>query len=148
LRSAGVQVGSNLLISDRAHVIFPYHRAEELYLEESGGERAIGTTMRGIGPCYRDKVGRTHGIRMSDLLRSGSLECRLPKVVEFKNAALSAVSNHQFQPFDAGQLIAQYCQLAEQLRPHITDTTEYLHKAIERGQRVLFEGAQGALLDV
>ena len=93
LRAAGVEVGTNLLISDRAHVIFPYHRKEEEALEggASGDKRAIGTTMRGIGPCYRDKASRVHGVRVSDLLRPASLKQRLERIVKFKNATLGSV---------------------------------------------------------
>ena len=88
LRASGVGVGPNLLISDRAHVILPYHRAEEALMETSEGSEAIGTTMRGIGPCYRDKASRVHGIRMGDLLRPDYFSRRLKGVVEFKNATL------------------------------------------------------------
>lgn len=147
LRSAGVEIGSNLLISDRAHVIFPYHRKEEEYLEGTGDKKTIGTTMRGIGPCYRDKASRVHGIRMGDLLQPALLERRLRRVLEFKNATLSALSPN-FQPFDVAQLLDQYRQAAEKLRSHIIDTTEYLHDALAAGKRLLFEGAQGTLLDV
>jgi adenylosuccinate synthase len=147
LRSAGVAIGENLLISDRAHVIFPYHRKEEEYLEGFGGKKTIGTTMRGIGPCYRDKASRVHGIRMCDLLQPTLLERRLRGVIEFKNATLGALS-HDFEPFDYSQTYEQYRRAAENLRTHITDTTEYLHNALSQGQNLLFEGAQGSLLDV
>jgi adenylosuccinate synthase len=147
LRSAGVQVGENLLISDRAHVIFPYHRKEEECLEGTAAKKAIGTTMRGIGPCYRDKASRVHGIRVGDMLQPGLLDRRLRSVLQYKNPTLAALLA-DFQPFDPDAMIEQYHKVAEQLRPHITDTTEYLHNALAAGKRLLFEGAQGTLLDV
>ncbi len=145
LRSADVEVGSNLLISDRAHVIFPYHAKEEELAEEAAG--AIGTTRRGIGPCYRDKVGRTHGIRVGDLLRPDYFRSRLRMVVEFKNTTLAAAAP-SFSPFSADELFEQYRTLAEKIRPYVTDTTDYLHQAMDADERILFEGAQGTLLDV
>jgi adenylosuccinate synthase len=147
LRSSGVAIGENLLISDRAHVIFPYHRKEEEFLEGYGGNKAIGTTMRGIGPCYRDKASRVHGIRMGDLLDSSLLERRLARVLEYKNATLSALSA-DFVPFKVADLVEQYRGVGDRLRPQITDTIEYLHSALAGGKRLLFEGAQGTLLDV
>jgi adenylosuccinate synthase len=149
LRAAGVEIGGNLLISDRAHVIFPYHRKEEEALEggTTSDKRAIGTTMRGIGPCYRDKASRVHGVRIGDLFRPASLKTRLENIIRFKNATLAGVLPG-FQPFDSAEIIAQYCEAAERLRPHVIDTTEYLHTALDAGKRLLFEGAQGTLLDV
>jgi adenylosuccinate synthase len=147
LRAAGVQVGENLLISDRAHVIFPYHRKEEECLEGTAERKAIGTTMRGIGPCYRDKASRVHGIRVGDLLQPSLLDRRMRAVLAYKNPTLAALLP-DFEPFDPDTMIAQYHKAAEQLRPHITDTTEYLHNALAAGKRLLFEGAQGTLLDV
>jgi adenylosuccinate synthase len=147
LRSSGVPIGENLLISDRAHVIFPYHRKEEEYLEDTGGKRAIGTTMRGIGPCYRDKASRVHGIRMGDLLQPAVLERRLQRVVEYKNATLAGLSA-DFKPFDSRELFEQYRRAAEDVRTQVVDTTEYLHNALKAGRSLLFEGAQGTLLDV
>ncbi len=147
LRDAGVEIGKNLLISDRAHVILPYHRKEEEALEGAGEKRAIGTTMRGIGPCYRDKASRVHGIRMGDLLRPDIFERRLQTIVPFKNATLAALLAG-FEPFDVAQLVEQYRPVAAQLAPHVIDTGDYLHAALGRGERILFEGAQGTLLDV
>ncbi len=147
LRGAGVHIGDNLIISDRAHVIFPYHRKEEEGLEGAGTKKAIGTTMRGIGPCYRDKASRVHGIRIGDLLQTGLLERRLTSIVEVKNKTLAALLP-DFEPFDVKQLLDQYQSAAEKLRLHVVDTTEYLHTALAGGKRLLFEGAQGTLLDV
>ncbi|MEZ6054237.1 MAG: adenylosuccinate synthase [Planctomycetaceae bacterium] len=146
LTSRGVQIGE-LLISDRAHVIFPHHMAEEAVLEESRGDDAIGTTMRGIGTCYRDKTGRTHAIRMGDLYRPEFFRRRLTDVVTQKNTILSAL-NPKFEPLDAAAIFEEYLGYAEQLRPHVCDTTAYLHKALKSGKSMLFEGAQGSLLDI
>lgn len=147
IRVRGIDPGQNLLISDRAHVIFPYHMAEEAILEQHRKGEAIGTTMRGIGMCYRDKVGRTHAIRMGDLIRPETLRTRLGEIVPQKNVTLRA-----FDPaatlFDPAQLATEYGQCADRLRPHVTDTTSYLHKAIASGKRLLLEGAQGSLLDI
>ena len=137
----------NLLISDRAHVIFPWHMAEEAILESSRKGEKIGTTMRGIGTCYRDKAGRTHAIRMGDLCHVGTIRERIQVVAEEKNRLLAPVSPDH-QPLDGAQIADEYLGYADQLRPHVVDTTAYLHKAIKAGKRLLFEGAQGALLDV
>jgi adenylosuccinate synthase len=153
LRSAGVEIAENLLISDRAHVIFPYHRQEEVALEGggSGDKRAIGTTMRGIGPCYRDKASRVHGIRIGDLFRPASFERRVRGIIDFKNASLAGLASAArvtFLPINADEVIRQYTAAAERLRPHVIDSTDYLHSALAAGKRLLFEGAQGTLLDV
>jgi len=135
------------LISDRAHVIFPYHIAEEAVLEDSRGVNAIGTTRRGIGTCYRDKAGRSHAIRVGDLFRAETFRTRLTEIVGQKNTLLKAFSP-AFQPLDAGKIADDYLGYAEKLKIHVTDTTSYLHKAIAAGKRLLFEGAQGSLLDL
>jgi adenylosuccinate synthase len=137
-----------LLVSDRAHVIFPYHMREEALLEgrRRQGE-AIGTTMRGIGTCYRDKYGRTHAIRVGDLLRPEVLRKRLREVVADKNLLLAALDPAN-QPFDADALCDEYLGYGERLRPYVTDTTAFLHRAVADRKRLLFEGAQGSLLDI
>ena len=137
-----------LLVSDRAHVIFPYHVREEALLEgrRTAGE-AIGTTMRGIGTCYRDKYGRTHAIRLGELLRPDLLRKRLREIVADKNVIIAAL-DPAHQPFDADALCEEYLGYAERLRPYITDTTAFLHRAVAEHKRLLFEGAQGSLLDI
>ncbi len=137
----------NLLISDRAHVIFPWHIAEEALLESNRKEEKIGTTGRGIGTCYRDKAGRTHAIRMGDLCFSTNIRERIADVVAEKNRILTAIGSES-AALDAGQIADEYARYADELRPHVIDTTAYLHKAIKAGKRLLFEGAQGSLLDV
>lgn len=148
LVARGVQVSSNLLLSDRAHVIFPWHFAEEKVLDKSPPEsEAIGTTMRGIGPCYRDKVGRSHAVRLGDLYRPNFAH-RVGAIVAAKNQVLAAAASGPFEPLKADAIVQEYTRYAERLRPHVADTTEYLLSALEGGRPVLFEGAQGALLDV
>ncbi|GAB4148803.1 MAG: adenylosuccinate synthase [Planctomycetaceae bacterium] len=136
-----------LLISDRAHVIFPYHLLEEQSNESSTNGEAIGTTMRGIGPCYRDKAGRRHAIRMGDLCRPDVFRARLDEIVPGKNALLKTL-NPNSETVDADQIYQEYSGYAEKLSPHVTDTTAFLHRAVQSGKRLLFEGAQGSLLDV
>ncbi len=147
LIARGVAVGKNLMISDRAHVIFPWHLEEDRLSEaRAGGGKAIGTTQRGIGPCYRDKVGRTYAIRLGDLCRP-EFRDKVKHVVSEKNILLATLGADA-ATLDADRIIADYEGYAERLRPHIADTTEYLLNSLEDNRRVLFEGAQGALLDV
>ncbi|MFM8221544.1 MAG: adenylosuccinate synthase [Planctomycetaceae bacterium] len=147
LRARSVPLGQNLLISDRAHVIFPWHMAEEAAFEAARKQDAIGTTMRGIGTCYRDKAGRTHAIRMGDLLYPDLLRRRVAEIVEQKAPVLRAL-DPQAPALDAAQITRDYLEYADRLRPHIVDTTAWLHRALAKGQKLLFEGAQGSLLDV
>ncbi len=147
LRSRNIPVGENLLISDRAHVIFPYHIAEEAVLEDSRGVNAIGTTRRGIGTCYRDKAGRSHAIRVGDLYHVETFRSRLKEIVDQKNTLLTALSP-AYQPLDAGKIAEEYLGYAQSLKIHVTDTTSFLHKSLAAGKRLLFEGAQGSLLDL
>lgn len=147
LRARNVPVAENLLISDRAHVIFPYHIAEEVVLEESRKHDAIGTTMRGIGTCYRDKYGRSHAIRMGDLCHNDNFRARVTEIVKQKNVILGAQSP-EFKPLDADTIVDEYLGYARELKPHVVDTTSYLHKALAAKKRLLFEGAQGSLLDI
>lgn len=147
LTKRGIPIGQNLLISDRAHVIFPWHRAEEAMLERKSGADAIGTTMRGIGTCYRDKAGRTHAIRMGDLVRPDVFRKRVLEVAEHKNAKLKALDPGG-ELTDPDAVLAEYGRYAQRLGPHIVDTTSWLHQALREKRSILFEGAQGSLLDV
>jgi len=145
LRAAGIEVGKNLVLSDKAHVILPYHMEEERLLEaESEGK--IGTTGRGIGPCYQDKVGRRFAIRIGDLLNADYLKERLRFIVPHKNKILSAMGG--VKEFAVDSLIAEYLEYAEQLRPHVADTVKLLQDRVTAGKSILFEAAQGSLLDV
>jgi len=148
LESRGVRVAGKLLVSDRAHLVFPWHVAEDRLLDGSlsGGE-AIGTTGRGIGPCYRDKVGRSLAIRLGDLYRD-EFRGRLEHIVGIKNRLLAGWNGAAAEPLDAAAILEQTRLHAERLRPYVADTTSFLLDKIEAGGRMLFEGAQGALLDI
>jgi adenylosuccinate synthase len=149
LRKAGIAVGDNLLLSNHAHVIFPYHMEEERLVEAAarGSGSAIGTTGRGIGPCYQDKAGRFFAVRIEELLHRDHLRERLGQVVEHKNRLLRGLSP-QAATFDAARLFDEYSGYADQVRSHVTDTVDLLLGAVRQGRRVLFEAAQGSLLDV
>ncbi|MFI4874623.1 MAG: adenylosuccinate synthase [Blastopirellula sp. JB062] len=148
LKARGVPV-NNLLLSDRAHIIFPWHMAEDRAMNQgtADGEN-IGTTMRGIGPCYRDKVGRTHAIRLGDLVRPG-LQEKIALITAAKNRTIASMyDGGAFTPLDADAIYAEYAGYADRLREYVTDSTAYLLDAADDDKRILFEGAQGALLDV
>ncbi len=146
LRDRGhFQKDKQLLISDRAHVIMPYHKLIDHGREEILGNAKIGTTGRGIGPAYEDKASRM-GIRIGDLLRPDLLAQRVRSALEEKNFLIE----HRFKltPLDPDQVIKEYLDYGEKLASHITDTTHVLFNRISEGSRVLFEGAQGTLLDI
>jgi adenylosuccinate synthase len=148
LQGQGVQFDDRLFLSDRAHVILPHHIEEERLTEESDSAAdRLGTTRRGIGPCYRDKVGRVHGVRIGDLFHPERFREHLGRIVAYKNRLLAALLP-DFTPFDARQVADEYLGHAERLRPFVRDTTAWLHQALAQGRRLLFEGAQGSLLDV
>jgi len=148
LEARGLRMDGRLRISDRAHVVFPWHVVEDRLLDGSlSGGGAIGTTGRGIGPCYRDKVGRALAIRLGDLYRRDFRE-KVAHVVDFKNRLFTSWPAGTAAPLDAADIYARYAAYAERLRPHVVDTTAFLLDAVEEGRRVLFEGAQGALLDI
>lgn len=149
LASRNVEDHDNLKISDRTHVIFPWHFAEDCVLDRSTADgENIGTTQRGIGPCYRDKVGRSYALRMGDLYRDTFRE-RVERITAEKNRMLSVLyPAGEFKKLDAAIISKDYAGFAERLQPYVCDTTELLLSAVEAGKRVLFEGAQGALLDV
>jgi adenylosuccinate synthase len=146
LRAAGIAVGENLAVSDHAHVIFPYHMEEERLSEQAAGQ-AIGTTGRGIGPCYQDKVGRVHAVRVGELLRPEHLRGRLETIVPRKNHILRALAP-EARTFEAAAMCEEYAGYGTRMRPFITDTGRLLHQALRDGKRILFEAAQGSLLDV
>ena len=156
LQTQGVAIGQNLMISDRAHVIFPWHHIEDALFNKIGNSEPIGTTMRGIGPCYRDKVGRSFAIRLGDLYQS-DLKKRIESIIDAKNRMLGGLINDVDHSsgvsgldaeFNAEAIHQAYVRYAERLRPHVADTTDYLLNAVEANQRILFEGAQGSLLDI
>ncbi len=148
LGGQGIDIGDRLHVSDRAHVILPYHLEEERLTEESASAADhLGTTRRGIGPCYRDKVGRVHGVRIADLYEPVAFKDRLTRIIDYKNRLLGAMLP-DFRPFDARAVAAEYLDYAERLRPFVCDSTVWLHQAIASGRRLMFEGAQGSLLDI
>jgi adenylosuccinate synthase len=136
---------SQLRISDRAHLVMPYHRRLDELEEEQRGSGKIGTTLRGIGPAYMDKVHRT-GMRVADLLDEQELREKIAAILEGKNNLLSKV--YGVDPFDAGVMYDEYRQYAEVLRPYVTDTSLLLEELITQGKKILFEGAQGTMLDL
>lgn len=137
---------AQLRISPRAHVIFPYHRSIDQAEEECKGNRKIGTTNRGIGPAYTDKASRV-GIRVIDLLDREELEEKLRYVVESKNKLLAGVYDSGEQ-FDHRQVLEQYSNYADRLRKYVADVSVLVNRAIDQGKKLLFEGAQGTLLDL
>ena len=156
LNDQGVNIGKNLMISDRAHVIFPWHHIEDALFDKIGNSEPIGTTMRGIGPCYRDKVGRSTAVRLGDLYRS-DFKKRVETIIDAKNRMLGGLIRNVDTSFgipgldaefNAETIYAAYAGFAERLRPYVADTTEYLLNAVDAHRRILFEGAQGSLLDI
>ncbi len=149
LTGRGIRVSENLMLSDRAHVVCPWHIAEDRVINESVVEgENIGTTLRGIGPCYRDKVGRSFAIRLGDMFR-GDFKAKVERIVAAKNQMLAGLNSQPAATLlEAGPIFEEFCGYAERLSPFVGDTTNYLLDAVEQGKRVLFEGAQGALLDI
>jgi adenylosuccinate synthase len=144
LAARGVDV-SRLLISADAHLIMPHHRSLDKVTERYLGKARIGTTGRGIGPSYGDKVGRA-GIRVQDLLDPGILRQKLDLALREKNQLLTKVYNRR--PIDAAAVAEEYAVYAQRLRPHIADTKLVLDRALRDGKLVLLEGSQGTMLDV
>lgn len=150
LQARQIEVGANLMLSDRAHIVCPWHIAEDRAQDGQPvrGEN-IGTTLRGIGPCYQDKVGRAHAIRLGDMYAPDFRE-RIGEIVTVKRRILAGLSGHAAGDFglDPEQIFQEYTGYAERLRRYVADSTAYLLDAVDAGKRLLFEGAQGALLDV
>jgi adenylosuccinate synthase len=145
LESQGVST-ANLRISPRAHVIFPYHKRIDMAEEERKGKSKIGTTCRGIGPAYMDKATRV-GIRMVELIDREELAEKLRDVVEFKNQLLSGVYGSSDQ-FDYREILELYSGYGERLKKYVANVSILVNEAIDGGKKVLFEGAQGTLLDI
>jgi len=145
LREAGVKVDGNLFVSNRAHVILPYHRMIELAAENAPGRVKIGTTSRGIGPAYEDKMGR-RGLRVADLLDLELLKKHIENAVHEKNMIAHALFNTE--PLDADKMYKEYAQAAEKIAPFVCDTAVLLNQALDAGESILFEGAQGTMLDI
>lgn len=145
IEKAGVEVGDRLRVSDRAHLILPYHRTHELAAEAARGAGKIGTTAKGIGPSYEDKAGR-RGLRTCDLRDPEVFRRKCAAVLEEKNRFASAVFGSGM--LDAAEVVERYYETACRLVPYLTNVSVYLNDAIDQGQSVLFEGAQGTLLDL
>jgi len=145
LRSLGVGVDSQLSVSNRAQVILPYHRMIELAAESAPGRQKIGTTSRGIGPAYEDKMSRS-GLRIVDLLRPELLKSHIEAACAEKNSIVRALFGAA--PLDPAKIYDEYAAAADQVRPFVTDTGRLLHKIIAQGGSVMFEGAQGTMLDI
>jgi adenylosuccinate synthase len=144
LKKSGVEVRGRLFLSDRAHLIFPYHREMDKAAESARGAAAIGTTSRGIGPAYEDKMAR-RGIRVCDLLDPDGFKEKLERVIAEKNAISRATYGH---PLETAGLLEQYLEIAAHIRGLVTDTCVLLNRALDKGESVLFEGAQGTMLDI
>ena len=146
LAAEDITMDNRLFISENAHVVLDYHKKEDQLREESLGKDKIGTTIRGIGPCYADKIGRSYAVRIGDLRDLKPLKKKLRKIVDYKNKIFAAL--YDAEPISADEIFDKCKSYAERLLPFAVDTTELLHKAIVDGKSILFEGAQGSLLDL
>ena len=144
LRAKGVEVDGNLFISDCAHLVLPYHRLIDERREQLKGKQKIGTTKRGIGPAYGDKAARV-GLRMSDLMQPAVFSAKLQARVRDNNQILKTFGA---QPIRFKTVEAAYLEAGQKLRPFVTNTVVYLHKALAARKKILFEGAQGTFLDL
>lgn len=135
----------NIKISDRAHVIFPYHKVIDALAEEARGDQMIGTTKKGIGPCYMDKVERS-GIRICDLMDKEVFIEKVTAQVEKKNEIITKI--YDSEPVDKDEIIEKYLEYAEKIRSYVDDTTVIVYDQVKNNKKVLFEGAQGTLLDI
>jgi adenylosuccinate synthase len=145
LRETGVQVDGSLFVSNRAHVILPYHRMIELASENAPGRVKIGTTSRGIGPTYEDKMGR-RGLRVADLLDLKLLRTHIENACHEKNMIAHALFNSE--PLDPDKMYQEYAEASAKVAPFVCDTAALLNNALADGESVLFEGAQGTMLDI
>jgi adenylosuccinate synthase len=144
LRKLGLKIEKNLLLSDCAHLVLPYHRLLDEQRELRKGRTRIGTTKRGIGPAYGDKAART-GLRVSDLMQPILFSKKLQAKVTENNSILQALGA---KPVKFREVNEAYLAAGERLRPFVANTVVYLHRAIQRGREILFEGAQGTFLDI
>jgi adenylosuccinate synthase len=144
LRKSGIEVRGRLFLSNRAHLIFPYHREMDKASEAALGAAKIGTTSRGIGPAYEDKMAR-RGIRVCDLLDADRFREKLERVITEKDAIRRATFGH---PLETAGILDQYLELGAHIRGLVADTGVLLNRALDQGESVLFEGAQGTMLDI
>ncbi len=156
LAERNVEVADNLRISDRSHLVMPWHKMEDGLLEAAvgvarGDGKMIGTTGRGIGPCYADKAQRTTAMRFAEAIDPDRFATKVKFVVKIKNAVLGALADQagaEFRPLVADEIIAEYGQYLRRIAPHVCDTMQLVHLAMADDKRVLWEGANAALLDV
>ena len=144
LRKVGIEIGKNLLISDCAHLVLPYHRALDEQRELRKDHAKIGTTKRGIGPAYGDKAART-GLRMADLMQPEVFTKKLQAKMRENNSILKALGA---RPISFTKVNEDLLAAGEKLRPFVANTVVYLHRALQKGKEILFEGAQGTFLDI
>ena len=147
LEQLGITVDNHLHISDRAQLVMPWHKTFDRLGEEQKGKNKIGTTGRGIGPAYKDKIGRS-GIRVGDLLDLEHFRCRLEELVVENNLLLEHLYKSSEKPFSIEQIFAEFTTFLKKLKPYICDSTLLINKLIEQDKNILFEGAQGTFLDV
>jgi adenylosuccinate synthase len=145
LRESGVKVDGSLFVSNRAHVILPYHRMIELASENAPGRVKIGTTSRGIGPAYEDKMGR-RGLRVADLLDLKLLKIHIENACREKNMIAHALFNSE--PLDPDKMYQEYADASAKIAPFVCDTAALLNQALTEGESIVFEGAQGTMLDI
>ena len=136
---------SSIFVSDRAHIVFPYHKLLDGLYEAARGKDDIGTTKKGIGPCYMDKIERS-GLRTCDMLDENGFREKLSAQIDRKNDIIVKLFNEK--PINKEELIETYVEYAKRLKPYIKDTGVLVHESLKKGQKVLFEGAQGSMLDV
>ncbi len=144
-KALSVQLQGRLFVSNRCHLILPYHRVLEAAIEKQLGERRIGTTSRGIGPAYEDKMGR-RGLRVCDLINPETLREKIAALVAEKNRTLEALKYPQ--TIDPEPICDSYTRYGEKIKGFVCDTSALVNKLVREGKRILFEGAQGTLLDV
>ncbi|HZE95637.1 MAG TPA: adenylosuccinate synthase [Planctomycetota bacterium] len=145
VRKKGLKLEGRLFLSDRAHVVMPWHKFLDKYSEVASGKGKIGTTQRGIGPCYADKAARK-GIRVADLYNEAFFTERVHACTAEKNKILTAL--YAGEQLDPQRIIDEYRGYAEKLKPYVIDAVQLVNAAIDKGKKVLFEGAQGSLLDI
>jgi len=146
LKKRGITLDGRFFISQNAHVVLDYHKTEDRLREEALGKNKIGTTARGIGPCYADKVGRSFAVRMADFADLDTLKEKIKKIVDYKNKIFAALYNAE--PINYEEIFDKCRAYSKRLLPMVADTTCLLHESIDSGKEILFEGAQGALLDL
>ena len=148
LAGRGIDVATRMQISERAHVVMPWHVLEDKMWDRLvTGEDNIGSTLRGIGPCYADKIGRSFAIRIGDMIRDDFAD-RIRKIAAVKAKVLTAAGSEEISSLDVEKIVEEYSDYAKRLAPLVTNTNRIVLDAVEEDQSVLFEGAQGSLLDI